>query len=109
MEAAQWASLGRAEVVRLAEPPFGRPLPNWSASSDVPAAAPTSGYSCSPAVPCFSPAAQVNPWAICCLPWAVRRWAPVPGKLEALLQGADHLDVVELLWELEEELRERGW
>jgi hypothetical protein len=43
------------------------------------------------------------------LPWAVRRWAPVPGKLEALLQGADHLDVVELLWELEEELRERGW
>ncbi|HZY87450.1 MAG TPA: hypothetical protein VFE78_21615 [Gemmataceae bacterium] len=31
------------------------------------------------------------------------------GELEALLQGADHLDVVELLWELEEELRERGW
>ena len=31
------------------------------------------------------------------------------GELEVLLPGADHLDVVELLWELEEGLRERGW
>ena len=30
------------------------------------------------------------------------------GELEALLPGADHLDVAELLWELEEGLRERG-
>jgi hypothetical protein len=30
-------------------------------------------------------------------------------ELEALLPGADHLDAVELLWELEEGLRERGW
>jgi hypothetical protein len=30
------------------------------------------------------------------------------GELEALLPGADHLDVVELLWELEEGLRERA-
>ena len=29
-------------------------------------------------------------------------------ELEAALQGADHLDLVELLWEVEEELRERG-
>jgi hypothetical protein len=28
---------------------------------------------------------------------------------EAVLQGADHLDVVELLWEAEEVLRERGY
>jgi len=32
-----------------------------------------------------------------------------PGDVEALLSGADHLDVVELLWELEEGLRQRGW
>jgi hypothetical protein len=29
-------------------------------------------------------------------------------ELEALLPGADYLDVVELLWDLEEGLRERG-
>jgi hypothetical protein len=28
---------------------------------------------------------------------------------EAVLQGADHLDLVELLWEVEEVLRERGY
>jgi hypothetical protein len=31
------------------------------------------------------------------------------GKFEAVLQGADHFDVVELLWELEEALRQRGY
>jgi hypothetical protein len=30
------------------------------------------------------------------------------GEFEALVPNADHLDVVELLWELEEVLRERG-
>ena len=30
-------------------------------------------------------------------------------ELEAALQGADHFDVVELLWEVEEALRERGY
>jgi hypothetical protein len=29
-------------------------------------------------------------------------------EIEAVLQGADHFDVVEMLWELEEVLRERG-
>ena len=31
-----------------------------------------------------------------------------PAELDALLSGADLLDVVELLYELEESLRERG-
>jgi hypothetical protein len=31
------------------------------------------------------------------------------GELEAALQGADHFDVVELLWEMEEGLRARGY
>jgi hypothetical protein len=30
-------------------------------------------------------------------------------ELEAALQGADHFDLVELLWEVEEALRERGF
>ena len=30
------------------------------------------------------------------------------GELVGLLPGADHPDIVELLWELEEGLRERG-
>jgi hypothetical protein len=30
------------------------------------------------------------------------------GEFEELLPGADHLDVIELLWELEDGLRERG-
>jgi hypothetical protein len=29
-------------------------------------------------------------------------------EIEAVLQGADHFDVVEMLWEVEEVLRERG-
>jgi hypothetical protein len=28
---------------------------------------------------------------------------------EAALQGADHFDLVELLWEVEEDLRQRGY
>ena len=31
------------------------------------------------------------------------------GELEAALQGADHFDVVELLWEVEEVLQARGY
>jgi hypothetical protein len=31
------------------------------------------------------------------------------GELEKLLPGLDHFDMVELLWELEEGLRKRGW
>ena len=30
-------------------------------------------------------------------------------EIEAVLQGADHFDVVEILWEVEEALRERGF
>ena len=30
-------------------------------------------------------------------------------EMEVLLHGTDHLDVVELMWELEAGLRERGW
>jgi hypothetical protein len=30
-------------------------------------------------------------------------------ELEAAVQGADHFDVVELLWEVEEVLRARGY
>jgi len=30
-------------------------------------------------------------------------------EIEAVLQGADHFDFVEILWEVEEALRERGF
>jgi hypothetical protein len=41
--------------------------------------------------------------------WGCSLWYFETDGAGVLLPGADHLDVVELLWELEEGLRERGW